>query len=58
MAEITGFLDVVRRDEYRHAAFTVQARNDIPYEMGARDIEATGRLIEKQDLRIAHQRGA
>src|SRR4051794_30921467 len=57
VAKTLGFIHEVRRQEKR-PAFTREAAKPLPDEMPRLRIETRGRLVEKDELRIVHQRAS
>ena len=57
VGELVGLLEVLRREEDRHAQFRVQAPNLVPHARPTQRIESGRRLVEEQDLRVVDERG-
>src|SRR6185437_9764010 len=56
VAQTLGFFHVVRGQEHGAAAL-LESANNVPKLAAALGIESSGGLVQKQNLRIAHQGG-
>ena len=56
VGELVGLLEVLRRQEDRHAEVVVEAPHLLPDRRPAGRVEAGRRLVEEEDARIVYQR--
>ena len=55
VGHLLGFVDVVRGEDDGHAG-VAQRAHDLPHVLAQLDVDAGGRLVEEQDLRLVRQR--
>ena len=55
VAQLVGFVHVVRRDEHRQVALRLDPLQHLPHGDARDRIEAGRRLVEEEDARLVHQ---